>query len=261
MPGRKTNWCNFPESQNTDPFPAKRRGPGRPLSVLALPESPGILCGPLQSCRKPCQQHPICRRPTRPRQRSAAVDPVPFTLHSQFEDCRPTMAPPKPVIDQRAAEQMNLNVLKRIDPQIEEVGAPEMWAAAPLDSTWQCRPCAAACTAAASCHHALCFVPAAAGNGGACGSVRLRHPHQALGASSTVGVATAWCLPGHVLAHAHQERCPKNTSVLLPACLPASAEPQGCGGVPVPGEAPWPASLPVHHPQQEKRGWGLVVGM
>lgn len=33
------------------------------------------------------------------------------------------MAHHKPVIDQRAAEQMNLNVLKRIDPQIEEVGA------------------------------------------------------------------------------------------------------------------------------------------
>lgn len=33
------------------------------------------------------------------------------------------MAHQKPVIDQRAAEQMNLNVLKRIDPQIEEVGA------------------------------------------------------------------------------------------------------------------------------------------
>lgn len=31
------------------------------------------------------------------------------------------MAPHKPVIDQRAAEQMNLNVLKRMDPQIEEV--------------------------------------------------------------------------------------------------------------------------------------------
>lgn len=32
-----------------------------------------------------------------------------------------TMANSRPVIDQRAAEQMNLNVLRRIDPQIEEL--------------------------------------------------------------------------------------------------------------------------------------------
>jgi len=32
-----------------------------------------------------------------------------------------TMASARPVIDAKAAEQMNLNVLRRIDPQIEEV--------------------------------------------------------------------------------------------------------------------------------------------
>ena len=30
---------------------------------------------------------------------------------------------PKPVIDQRAAEQMNLNVLRRLDPDVEQVGS------------------------------------------------------------------------------------------------------------------------------------------
>lgn len=40
---------------------------------------------------------------------------------------------------------------------------------------------------------------------------------------------------------------------------PTAAESQGCGGQPVPGEAPLAAALPVHHPQQEERRCGVHV--
>lgn len=92
------------------------------------------------------------------------------------------MAHHKPVIDQRAAEQMNLNVLKRMDPQIEEVR--------------RAAPCLggrglslALSKRAAHCSPAN-LGPAAAGHRGARGAVRLRHPHQALGALLAAWVPT-----------------------------------------------------------------------
>lgn len=63
----------------------------------------------------------VCSRPAAttaaPCPCSAATAAAVAATHTQA----PAMAHHKPVIDQRAAEQMNLNVLKRIDPQIEEV--------------------------------------------------------------------------------------------------------------------------------------------
>ena len=180
------------------------------------------------------------------------------------------MSPPKPVIDQRAAEQMNLNVLKRIDPQIEEVGASRMWSAAPPERTWEGaaavaapRPCAAARTAAARlpawCHQAVnaLVVP--------CLQLLATAGHVALYDFDIPTKRWVRCprppLQLHLPAWPAGTLSPASAArQTLARCLPASAEPQGCGGLPVPGEAPEPTPLPVHHPQQEERRWGLLGG-